>query len=268
MRTEVARARLAALGLSQTALAASLGVELRTLQRWFAGTPTQLANAEAVARALGLGTAELFDGVRAEWGSPFAFLRGLASVLGTRESPFVRAAEVVLEQWSFLDTYISFASHPRQGHVRRLELDPSLACGFARFHVQPGAARRLVFGAYVAPRLRYDFGAVSLEEGRADLVEYFHTRAMRAPRAADDSFELDVWIPREMSELVVIADADVLIRPIPNVDRLVFVRDRRQNAHALCFRPAPSHLRQAGLPPHDDRVRGLGDVTFGAGERG
>ena len=38
------------------------GLDVRTLQRWFAGQPGSLDDAERVAAALGLGTAEVFVG--------------------------------------------------------------------------------------------------------------------------------------------------------------------------------------------------------------
>lgn len=256
IRGDVARARLLTVGLSQVALAEQLGVPLRTVQRWFAGGRLSLEDADAVAAALGVGTAELFEGVPSDAASPFVFLRTLGALLGGRATPLVRATTSVLESFEFIDQYITFSAHPRRGYVRRLETRPG-TLGFRRFVVQPGVARELAFSASISRSLGYEFGRVSLaEDGGLHLSEHFHTRNMRGVPRPNGSFDVDIWVPREMRELVLVADADVDVQPAREPRGTEFDLGCPSTAHALCFRPAPGHLRQAGLPGHDDRIRG------------
>ena len=82
---DLVRARLAELGHSQRSFAASLGYELRTLQRWLSGSRLDTADAERIARALGRGmrvveTPEAFDRDRRKPGSHLKWILGSTQV--------------------------------------------------------------------------------------------------------------------------------------------------------------------------------------------
>lgn len=256
LRRDEARARLAKLGMSQSSLADQLGLPLRTVQRWFAGGRTSLEKAEAVAMALGLGTAELFDGVPSGGRSPFIFLRGLAAFLGRRDSPLVHAAATIVRSFEILDMHVTFAAHPLRGYVRRIAFEPDAPPGFARFGISPLQATRIAFGAQVTRSLGYEFGVVAREGDELILIEHFHTRSMRARAEPRGCFEVEIWVPHEMRELILVADADLDARLLSTRRHDIFDLADPRNAHALCFRPAPTHLRQVALPTFDDRLRG------------
>ena len=52
LRSEVARARLASQGLTQSSMAELCEVDIRTVQRWMVGQPVRLAEAERVGSLL------------------------------------------------------------------------------------------------------------------------------------------------------------------------------------------------------------------------
>lgn len=256
-----ARRRLASTGGTQTALARSLDVELRTLQRWFAGSTLRVDDAERVASALGVGTAELSDDLPPDAGSPFVALRSLLAILRRTEGPMLHAVRATLEHFQFVDTYLAFDAHPRHGFVRRHAIDATDVHRFHVLRITPTSGRdlRMRFAAQVARRFRYEFGEVGLHGDVVTLVEHFHTRSVCAVRRDDGSFDVHVWVPSEMKELVVVANTEFDVRalPPPRTDR--FDLDAPGNRHALCFRPAAMHLRQAGLPDTFDRLDGSRD---------
>lgn len=259
LRADRARARLAELGLTQGALAERCDVELRTVQRWFAGGRASLADAERVAAALGLGTAELFDGVPAEHDvAAFARLRDALSFFGAREGALATALRAALENFEYVDRAISFASHPTRGHVARVVMRPEDRDRFAPFRlsVAAGEPGRLAFHAQVARSFRYGFGEVRLDSVRATLVEHFHTRSAVAPRDPRGDVEVHVWNASEMRELVVVGDRPFEFVRTDAEASATFDLDDPRTRHAVCFRPAPMHLRRAGFSPVFDRVVG------------
>jgi transcriptional regulator with XRE-family HTH domain len=264
MKAEAVRERMAVLGLTQAELAERCGLELRTLQRWMAGGRVSVDDAERIARALGLGTRLCFDGVPiAHLGSPFARVAPFARLLSRSDEALSQAFKVVLDQFSFVDRHTSFIPHPPDGYVQRLAIPRIGVQGFERLTLQPSVDRRgsqrITFAAQVGRRFRYEFGEIRIEGEQLRLVEHFHTRALRALRAADGSFALWVWISPELRELVVVSDADFRLWPIELGRRLqTFDSDAPDNRHALCFRPSAMHLRAAGLEPSFDRMLGRG----------
>jgi len=264
-----ARARLATLGLTQTALAEQAGVELRTLQRWLAGGRTRLDDAERVAGALGMGTAELFHGVPDEaTDSPFTGLRQAARLLGTRDWTVAHALRTALRSFDFIDRHASFTSHPRRGFVRRAPMDSARAHRFAVVRLRfPGPApSRLVLGAQIARSFRYDFAEITLDGQEAELVELFHTRTVRAPLDLDGGLWAYVWVASEMRELVVMGDRDLELEDHPEVHADLFDLGAPTTRHAVCSRPSSMQLRDAGASPVHDRVvgerRGRVDVSL------
>lgn len=257
---DVARARLARLGMTQTSLARACGVELRTLQRWFAGAAVSVTDAEQLARALGIGTEDLFRGFPAETGTPLGRLRDVIRLLGNRSGAIGQATRTALEHFTFIDEHISFASHPARGFVHRLPMRDDDRGRFEVFRVSlvraPLRPVRIAWNAQVGLRFRYEFGEVRIDGGEALLTEHFHTRAVRASLDGEKTFDVFTWIPREMRELIVVCDDDVDVAHVRGVGRDVFDLRDHATRHAVCFRPAPMHLREVGLPPTFDRVVG------------
>jgi len=262
LRADRARARLSELGLTQGALAERCDVELRTVQRWFAGGRASLVDAERFAAELGLGTAELFEGVPSDQEpAAFASLRAALGFFGAREGTLSLALRAALENFEYFDRSISFAAHPAHGYVARVVMRPTDRDRFAPFRVvlRPGACARLAFHAQVARAFRYGFGEIRIDATRATLVEHFHTRSAVAERAADGAFEVHVWNASEMRELVVVGDHPfAFVRDAADASSLFDLDDPRTE-HAVCFRPAPMHLRRAGFSPVFDRIVGLRD---------
>ena len=254
-----ARARFAALGLTQTSAAEHARLELRTLQRWLAGGRTRLEDAETLAEALGVGTAELFAGVPDEAAdSPFARLRPALRLLGTREWALAHALRTTLDEFQFIDRHASFTAHPRRGFVRRLPMGPARAHRFDVVRLSwPGEPpSRLVLGAQIGRRFRYDFAEVTIARGEAELVELFHTRSACAPLDADGSLWAYIWVSSEMRELVVMADRDISLEDHPEVILDLFDLGAPATHHAICSRPSSMQLRAAGLSAVHDRVVG------------
>jgi transcriptional regulator with XRE-family HTH domain len=248
LKADVARARLLSLGTTQTALADRCGVDLRTLQRWFAGGRARLEDAERVAAALGVGTSEIWEGVPSlALQSLFAPIRALLRRTVKHEGSLGHALRLALAHFELFDRHVAFSAHPTQGFVHREAIASEERDQFAVLQVDTFGAEslRLSFGTQVGHSFRYEFGEVCVHKGRVILSEHFHTRSVRAELASDATFHVWVWAPSEMRELVVTADHDVRIRRAP-------VRGE----HAVCFRPAAMHLRAARLSPVYDRIRG------------
>ncbi len=256
---EAARDRLAQLDMTQTALAERCGVELRTLQRWMAGGRTRLENAEAVARAMGVGTAEVFRGTSSERDdSPFVFMRSALRVLGGRESKFGNGLRAALTHFDFIDRYVSFTGHPRRGFVRRVSTGGARCHRFAvvRVTFPTGLPHRVVLGAQIGRALRYDFAEISFEPEWAELVELFHTRTARAPVEDGRCLTLWVWVSSEMRELVIMSDRDVVVEDQPEHVATIFDLRDEATRHAVCSRPSAMQLRASGLSASFDRVVG------------
>lgn len=254
-----ARDRLSALGMTQTALAARCDVELRTLQRWLAGSRTRLDDAERVAAALGLGTAELFDGVPDEAkSSPFNLIRAALRLVGAREWAMAHALRTTVRSFEFIDEHASLTSHPRRGYVRRAPMASDRKDTFAAMRLRfPGALpSRLTLGAQIGRSFRYDFAEMTLEEGEAELIELFHTRSVRAPLDPRGSVWLFVWVAAEVREFVIMADGDLELEDHPEMRWDIFDVDAVETRHAVCSRPSAVQLRAAGLPAVFDRLVG------------
>ncbi len=261
LRVDVARARLARLGATQTSISRECGFELRTVQRWFAGGSVSLADAEQLAAALGLGTEDLFDGVPSEAASAFARLRAAPRLLRHVDSSLAQALRTMLDHFEFIDRHVSLSTHPGTGYVHRLPMAIEERRRFQvlRIALAPGDDRtsyRVRFMAQVGRRLRYEFGEVRVASGEAQLAEHFHTRSARAPLDARGRLSVWVWIPRELAELVLVSDRDLEVEREPGAASDLFDLRRPETRHAVCFRPATMHLREAGLPASFDRVVG------------
>lgn len=257
MKDPELRARLSAIGLTQTALAERCGIELRTFQRWLAGGRVRLDDAERVAVALGVGTGMIFDGVPQQ--EPLVTqVRAAMRVLGTRVGAIGGAFRLSLEHFDFLLRSASFSAHPPVGYVHREPVAPEAQHAFVVLHVHPpqGRALRIALTTQVGSRFRYEFGELEVSETEVVAVEHQHTRSARALRAPDGSFALWSWAPPEMRALVLVSTEDVWVRRSPEHGLQLFDLGDPGTRHAVCTRPAPMHLRAAGLPRVFDRVVG------------
>ncbi len=251
------RARLSALGLTQTALAERCGIELRTFQRWLAGGRLRLDDAEHVAAALGVGTAMVFDGVPTD--EPLlAQARAAMRVLGSRVGAIGGAFRLSLEHFDSVLRLASFSAHPPVGYVHCEPVAAEAQHAFVVLDVHPprGRALRMALTTQVGRRFRYEFGELQVSETEVMLVEHQHTRSARANRAPDGSFSLWSWAAPEMRALVLVATEDLQVRRSPGRGPQLFDLDDPRTRHAVCTRPAPMHLHSAGLPRVFDRVVG------------
>lgn len=262
------RARLSALGLTQTALADRCELPLRTLQRWLSGGRLRLADAERVAEALGVGTSMVFDGV--PQGSVLTHLRTASRLLGTRAGAMSGALRLTLEHFDFVERLLSLHAHPREGYVHREAITPDDQHGFIVLQVQlpRGRACRVALTTQVGRHFRYEFGELQVAAEEVIALEHLHTRSARAPRATDGSFSLWTWAPPEMRALVLVASEDLRVRRVEGRGLQLFDLGDPRTRHAVCTRPAPMHLRAAGLPSVFDRLvgprEGRIDVPFPA----
>lgn len=263
MRAQVVRARLKTLGYSQARLAEHCGFELRTLQRWIAGQRVSVDDAERVARELGLGTTECFDGVpERHFDTAFTSIRPLLGWASKRLGPLGSALGVVLDNFEFIDDQVSFAPHPGSGFVQRRSIAPGYGSTFAVLALTPSVpTQHFKMSVQAAPRFRFHSGDIRVADGSAHLTEYFFTREMRAPLDDRGSLQMWAWLYPRMPELVVQSAEDFeLSEPDLQVGRNLFDLSSPELAHAVCFRPSAMHLRSAGLPPAFDRVVGSRDT--------
>jgi transcriptional regulator with XRE-family HTH domain len=261
MKVEQVRERMTVLAQTQQELAQRCEVDLRTLQRWLSGTHVNLSDAERVAAALGMGTAELFEGVSGHDEGLFpAHLRGALRLLSAREGDFAQGLRLVFATYSELSEEVSFAAHPAHGYVWRFALLGAQQQGFVPFRVKvPMAACNLSVRAQIGRHLGYSVGHAQFRDERVEMLEVFATRSMLAQLSSTRELELHVWGSPDRRELQFICDQpielELLARPVSST----FDLSAPGAEHALCFRPGPVHLRSAGLPMGFDRVIGPRD---------
>jgi transcriptional regulator with XRE-family HTH domain len=261
MKIERVRARMNLLGQTQQELAHRCGVDLRTLQRWLSGSKVELSDAERVASALGLGTAELFEGVPTHDGGLFpGQLRSVLRLLSAREGDFARGLRLAFETYAELGEEVSFAAHPACGYVWRFPLSAAQQRGFVPFRMRgPVTNCKLSVRAQLGRRLSHTLGHVEVRDGHVEMLEVFYTRSMLARVNARGELDLYVWGSSDRRELLFICDQPVDIALLPDPILPTFDLAAPGAGHALCFRPGPAHLRLTGLPMGFDRVVGPRD---------
>ncbi|HEX6243155.1 MAG TPA: helix-turn-helix transcriptional regulator [Polyangiales bacterium] len=257
MKVERVRERMNTLGQTQQELALRCLVDLRTLQRWLSGTRVNLGDAERVACALGMGTAELFEGVPSDSGLFPAQLRGVLRLLSAREGDFAQGLRLSLETYAELSEEVSFAAHPARGYVWRFMLSAAQQGGFVPFRMRVPMARcTLSVRAQIGRRLSYRLGHAEFRDDRVEMLEVFNTRSMLAQLSSTRELDLYVWGSGDRRELVFICDQPVELAPLAKPVISSFDLAAPGAQHALCFRPGPVHLRAAGLPMGFDRMLG------------
>src|SRR5688500_18273076 len=136
MKADQVRERMSVLARTQLELAQLCEVDLRTMQRWLAGTRVSLADAERVAAALGVGPAEIFEGVPLEDDGLPEHVRSVLRLVSAREGDFAQGLRLAFETFEELNLHVSFSAHPARGYVWRFPLDGSLHHGFVPFRVR------------------------------------------------------------------------------------------------------------------------------------
>lgn len=256
---EAARLRMVACGTTQAALAAECEIDVRTLQRWFAGQRVSLANAERLSAALGVGTSEVFRGAPEETGTPISGrLRLIQRLVSGRDNTFAHGVRVVQEHFDGILQAVSFAAHPSRGFVSRLRVDGyprdqfvpfRLACTGDDADIEVRRQLSRSFG-YVSARLR-------LRGVQAELAETFQTHSMRATRGPDGSLTLWLWLGHEHREIVLVSSAEFTVTRCPDAPPTALLDlDAEGGSAWLCVRPSVVDLRLAGLPMGFDRVAG------------
>lgn len=260
LRSDAARAQLSALGLTQVALALECELDIRTVQRWFAGQPVRLAEAERLARALQRGTADLFDGVDEDGpeAGPFALFSFLGRLPGLRDHPSAKVLRSVPSTYGAFMAPLQFRPHPLRGYVVPYGLPVGARGGFIALRIHtasPDATLRVI--VRLAPSVLLERGYVLARGDEVWLNENHFVRSMRAPRRAEDqSFDLWYWVGSEATELLLTCSHEFSVteaQVLPQ-DRTLFDMSSPSNAHAVCVRPGVTHLSDAGLGKGFDRL--------------
>lgn len=273
LATEFVREQMRERDLTQRELASRVHVELRTLQRWFAGASVDVASAERIAKELQCGMGVLCVEL------PASYPRAPLAWFGPA-SPWTRllkrydaslAAEVTSlgRRWHHWTSLLQFHGQPVERTVIRLPGTLEFEHRFLPLRVRlRGEAQRarLLFMAQVNPRVRFSFGEVTVEGDATRLEEYAFTRALAGRRDADGSFKVLVWISPDLKEVVIASEAQFEVERWErrNADATLFHAAASDLAGAVCFRPSSMDLRAAGLPGWDDRYRPA-DAAEGSG---
>lgn len=258
LKLDVARDRMAALDHTQASLAAECGVDVRTVQRWFAGQTVGVARAEQVARALRMGTSEVFRDVPEDGLKAFVRRMGLLQkLLNGRDGAVASAIRIAQEQFATALLAVSHNAHPVHGYVASESTAGWSRHGFACVQLKCDAEEAEIGLRYqLGKRFGYVAGGLWLTHDTAYLVETFQVRSMRAKRASDGSVRLWFWVTDAVQELFAVSNADVGILPCETAARKELDIDTDLGPEALCLRPSPVDLRNACLPMGFDRLTG------------
>lgn len=264
LRAEEARSRLQALGLTQSSLAALCEVDLRTVQRWFAGKGVRYEDAERVASALNRGTADLFDGVsESEWSSNLPRVRAMHRAFVARDGAVAQALRAIQNNYSYLLDHTKLVAHPPRGFVQTLRVPRWQMNGFIALRVTKATpAHTLSVLIRVASSVLVERARVRVLAERAWLLENFFVRSMWTVRRSDESFDLWHWVSADSDELLIVGDADfdVSLVTMDDAARALFDMHAPHAQHAVCIRPSVSQLSAAGLPQGYDRIANRKDA--------
>ncbi len=259
LRSGPARVRLEALGLTQSALAVICALDVRTVQRWFAGQAVRLAEAERVARVLQMGTADLFDGVPEDEPSGVRALFSLVSRLpGLRAHPAAQLLRSAPALYADFFAPLQFRAHPLRGYVTTFALDARVRHRFIAFRVETRARfTQLQLLIRLGSSVLDERAIVRLQRDDAWLIENHVVRSMYVRRRAKDgSFDLWYWVGMEASELLFVCPEELTLSKIELPDELQARFDMQHPSaeHAVCVRPTTSQIAAAELPRGWDRV--------------
>lgn len=256
LRSQVARNRLATLGLTQAALATACGVSLRTVQRWFGGQRIDVAAAETVAATLKLGTAVLFEGVETHGVHGSTVLRLVVRALG-RHDFLANSFRAILLYYPRFTELFALTAHPMRGFVGNVKMEPLDYHGFVALRVQLSCEpARLVVFERISKSLRVAKAQLFVQGDSVWVFSNFESQSMRASLLPGRRFAMQVWVGPEVKELVFVAsvDFDVVRDRAEQATRQTFDMSARGAEHAICLRPGRLQLLAAGLPVGFDRI--------------
>jgi len=244
--------------MTQASLASACNVEVRTLQRWFAGQRVTLEDAERLAGALGVGTADVFDGVPED--GIATTLRRIAQIqrlLSARDGPFTQGLRLMDEHFQLVYESVWFSAYPTSGFVFRHTVPVQDRNGFVVLRVTPSAERAsILLRSQVGRNLAIAMGRVNVDGSAVCLLETFMVRSMLARRLDDGSFWLWVWSGIEQRELMLVSTTEFQVTvAMPSAEqRQIFDLTAARGDHTVCLRPGVTQLRAAGLPMGFDRL--------------
>jgi transcriptional regulator with XRE-family HTH domain len=195
MNIDRVRARMLELALTQAELAAACDVDVRTTQRWLAGQRVSVADAERVAIALGVGTADLFAGVPrdAEQLIPDS-VRSVLRLVSAREGDFAQALRLAMEHYEELTRSVWISAHPAHGYVARVSMMDLPRHGFVQLRLRLASPDTSVLArAQVGRRFGYAMGRIRVRAGHAQMLEPFQTHSMVATLTTEQELLCHVW---------------------------------------------------------------------------
>lgn len=249
---------MAALGHTQASLAAECGVDVRTVQRWLAGQTVSLSRAEQVARALRVGTSVVFEDVPEPGLSAFMRRMGfLQRLLSGRDGVLASGFRTTTRYFSSALVSVVHSAHPVHGFVSIREATDWTRNAFCCVRIRCTARDAEIGIRYqLNDRLAIVHAGVWLTADSAFLVETFQLRSMAAEREADGSVRLWLWVTESLRDLVIVANAEVELESCESTALQQLDVDADLGPAALCIRPSPVDMRNAGLPMGFDRLTG------------
>jgi transcriptional regulator with XRE-family HTH domain len=256
LRTERARELLAGAGLSQADLAQTCGVDVRTVQRWLAGGRLEAEDAERVARALEVGTAELCEGGNsAEPPGTFARIRTMHRALVSRDGAVAQLLRLIPRVYPHIIEGVVFAAHPERGYVYAFEKPGEKARGFVVARIAPRSPRaRVRVLERILPALLVERARMRVAEAEVWLVEHFEPRSAATQPHSAGWFDLWFWMGSATREVLLVSDVELSVQMVETAPRTSLDLATEEAAHAVFVRPGVSQLREAALPSGHDRV--------------
>jgi transcriptional regulator with XRE-family HTH domain len=256
LRTERARELLAAAGLTQADLAQACDVDVRTVQRWLAGGRLEAEDADRVARALEVGTAELCEsGNSAERPGTFARIRAMHRALVSRDGAVAQLLRVIPRLYPHIIDGVVFAAHPERGYVYAFEKPGEKARGFVVARITPRTPRaRVRVLERILPALLVERARIRVDEADVWLVEHFEPRSAATQPHSAGWFDLWFWVGSPTHEVLLVSDVELSLQMIDAPPRTSLDLATEETAHAVFVRPGVSQLREAELPRGHDRV--------------
>jgi hypothetical protein len=258
LRSSVARARLQSLGLTQSSLAAVCGLDIRTVQRWFAGRPMRLVEAERVASALQVGTADLFEDLPESPMTAMALFAFLGRLPVLRDHPSAPLLRSVPARFANFMSPLQFRAHPLHGLVSTIPLPERDRHRFIALRLRGlGHATKIQLVIRLSRSVLFERARVLVRGDEAFLMENSLVRSMRGRRRADDgSFDVWYWVGAEASELLVVCEEELVVTKVevPEELRASFDMAHHATENAVCIRPTFTNVTDAGLPRCFDRI--------------
>ncbi len=239
VRAAVVRARREQLHLGQK----ELGVSDRTYRAWLDGAPISEEKAECLARHLGLGIAEIVDGLPADYVIEAAEEEDDLSRRAIRLRDRAVRGALIHEAGKFRTylRHIGLRFMPLRGfvrHFRHLGTEHHFYAEVVLHPAVPDASAVFTFSFKLGP-LRIDYGEICVDATHARLVTHFAASGEPlARRHADGSIRVWTWFGKEACDFLVRSRHEFTLES--NVRPAERDPDHRPD-DVLCFRAAPHH---------------------------